>query len=1369
MSPIARRPLPHILVSVTVLGLGILGLPAQEKDACPGPGPAPAGPETVAVDRSASGPEQMTRKDPGAPRRPASDEPAEPATTSAGPGLTVKGWLETLPGGDLTRAPSGTRLVEPYDGRVFVEMPRSSAAGLFQKGLVFRPVPDADVLQVGGVRIHVEEGEPSLESRWKAAPARPGTRRPLLVKFDAPVKPEWLQALREAGGEPVQYQAHFGYLILGEAGIRSRLKSLNRLAFSGEYHGAYKAPGALKDRVDQGGTVTLRISFFDLPGTDARMDQILAGGARLMNLEEGASTSQWALLRHAVFEEVPLSDLPQILRNPEVYWAEEWFPPQPEGERAAQITAGNITGGVPDLGYHSWLAGVGADGTGVTVAVADTGLSTGNTSTIHEDFTGRVTFATALCTQNRDRDGHGTNVAGIAVGDPRLGSGGTGLTDSGGYFWGGGSAPGAHLYFQKALDGGDCGAVWAGQPNTLASDAVTVGGAQIGSHSFTDGGSPGNGYTSGAQTWDARVRDADTGVAGNQPYAVIFSAGNSGPNAGTITSPKAAKNILVVGASENYRPGQCPGVSGCGGSADDIDTLVSFSSRGPTVDGRIRPDVVVPGHVISGPLSTSAAYSCFCDGGGGGGCCASTGVDGSGKYSVYSGTSQAAPRAAGASAVLFDWFQGQFGSFPSPAMNKALLIHGATDPGAADTPNNDEGWGRATLRNIMQSPLPADYVDQSTVIGSTGPGGAFSTSYWVQDVNSPMGATLVWTDAPGATGCDPCLVNDLDLAVSDGTSTWRGNNLANGFSTKDTATDSTNNVEAVRLPPGSVCLPFDVSVEAKSLGGDGVPGNGDSTDQDFALVIGNASTSPGPTVLQAVGSAVDNGCDADVFLDRRETVDLVVDVGNCGAAASGTEALLSVDSAPPGAVVNVSPTTPVLLGSIGAGATTQAAWQVSLDDDPSSFCGEKVTLRVDLSDGSTMWSDTVEIILDADAFGLVTDTDPADADNSFSKSAEWNLDSCRVTSAPTSWHMGASDCTGIQRDGLSEDIVFAYTLSPTDVLKELSFQHAFEGYRNSSGSLRDSVQVAIDPENDGTYVTLETWQEGLNNPTVMSPAGPYDLTAFDATRADTIKIRFRFQSAANWVGGPNTAAGWDVDDIVFKYDTLTCDAGSCPACANPGGLTNNSAADLLTCQASGIQVDWAQDAGSWGDGGSGARSYEVWRDGAALASGGCSGSLPYGTVSCVDDTAVPGVPHTYTVRYLNGCAAVASTAGAAATDLADAPPEISDGTGGGNPVEISYAGGNITLTWDPQICATSTNLYVGTLAGIWDHAIFSSTGLDGADSCFEPGTSATFADPSPGTSIYILLAADNGLLESHYGDSDVLHPRPYASPACNPH
>src|SRR2546422_849645 len=367
---------------------------------------------------------------------------------------------------------------------------------------------------------------------------------------------------------------------------------------------------------------------------------------------------------------------------------------------------------------------------------------------------------------------------------------------------------------------GDCTTSFAGQPNVLAADAFSVGGALIGSHSFSDGATPGNGYPSPCALWDARTRDADPTVAGNQPYLVVFSAGNSGPAAGTLTSPHAAKNIICVANSENYRPGQCPGVAGCGGPADDIDTLNDSSSRGPTDDNRIKPDLAAPGHAITGARSSVATYNCFCDNGTGAGCCASTGVDGANKYTAYTGTSQAAPRVAGAAAVVFDWFKDRFGVFPSPAMAKAILINGAVDMKAPDIPNFNDG-----------------------------------------------------------------------------------------FSNTSTTADTRNNVEEVKIPSGTLtCAPIQLKVRAQTLGGDGVPGNADTTDQDFALVASNLGAA-GVPFIDVASSALSGGCDGDGFLDRRETATMTIGLRNAGCAdASGVPATLSVLSAPSGGTVNVRPT-----------------------------------------------------------------------------------------------------------------------------------------------------------------------------------------------------------------------------------------------------------------------------------------------------------------------------------------------------------------------------------------------------------------------------------------------------------------------------
>ena len=1185
-------------------------------------------------------------------------EPAPEAVLRGDRHGNVKGWLRSLAGEQSPVLPAGARAIDAGGGELFVEIPMGALEGLEAAGLEFREVPDADRLNIGPESFDVRDGGPSIAPEWATTPGG-APRRPYLVKFDAPVRDAWLADLEADGAEVVQYEPSFGYLLLVPAGFEERVHGRPHVAYGGEYHPAYKARPELKAKAANDQGIALRVVLFDLPGGQERIDALVKSGVRIEAQSEGTGTSQWTRVKDVVLTGVRTRDLRAILREPSVYWVEEWAQARAEDERASQIIAGNYTLGVPVTGYHAWLAALGADGTGVTVAVADSGFDTGLAGTIHEDLRNRTGFAAAICPNSRDQDGHGTNTASITVGDPRLPTG-TGLQDASGFYWGTGGAPGANLWVQKALNDGDCTTSYAGEPNVLAANAYSVGGARIGNHSFTDGATPGNGYTANCALWDARTRDADIGVAGNQPYLVVFSAGNSGPGAGSLTSPHAAKNILSVANSENYRPGQCPGVAGCGGPADDIDTLNDSSSRGPTVDNRLKPDIAAPGHAIAGARSSVATYDCFCDSASGAGCCASTGLDGANKYTAYTGTSQAAPRAAGAAAIVFDWYRDRTGVFPSPAMAKAIMIDGAVDMKVPDIPNFNEGWGRINLSRSLQGPAVVPTVDQSVVLGTTGDATAYTVNGIVQDPTRPVGATLVWTDPPGAVGCNPCLVNDLDLLATQGATTWRGNSFTAGFSNTAATADNRNNVERLNLPPGGAsCAPIQFKVRAQTLGGDGVPGNADATDQDFALVTSNVGAT-GVPFLNVASSAVSGGCDGDAYLDRRETATLTVNLTNAGCAqADGVTATVSVLSAPAGATVNVSPSGALPIGTLAAGAGAPGVWQVTLQDNPASLCAGKVVLQVAITDSAARtWTRTVPVTLDVNSLSPAVNTDPATVDNSSAKSAEWSLRTCRTTSPTTSWHMGQTDCTGIVRDASSQDLVFSYNLPAGALLKTFGFQHAFGGYRNTDFTLTDSVQVDIDPENDGSFVNLATWKQGIDNPTVMTAAGPFDLSPFNVTHGPTLKVRFRFQSAANWVGGANTAAGWDVDDIVLSYDTVNCDAGSCPICTGPPAAVGDS-------------------------------------------------------------------------------------------------------------VNVTRNGGDLTVSWSPVPGATRYNVYMGS-AGTWtSHAIFSAAGLDGANSCFEPTTSATFADP--GGDVYFLVAADSGCAESALGISSGGAPRPYASPSCSAH
>lgn len=177
------------------------------------------------------------------------------------------------------------------------------------------------------------------------------------------------------------------------------------------------------------------------------------------------------------------------------------------------------------------------------------------------------------------------------------------------------------------------------------------------------------------------------------------------------------------------------------------------------------------------------------------------------------------------------------------------MVNGAVDlAGGKDAdggalghiPDEKQGWGRLNLDNVLTG-TEKSYVDQSVLLGATGE--SYTATVQPVDPAKPVKITLVWTDAPGhGLGGDmPAWVNDLDLRVTAGATAYLGNVFgtpSTGWSVPGGSADFMNNLENVYLqtaPAG----PIAVEVTAANLAGDGVPGNGDDTDQDFALVISN--------------------------------------------------------------------------------------------------------------------------------------------------------------------------------------------------------------------------------------------------------------------------------------------------------------------------------------------------------------------------------------------------------------------------------------------------------------------------------------------------------------------------------------------------
>jgi len=435
------------------------------------------------------------------------------------------------------------------------------------------------------------------------------------------------------------------------------------------------------------------------------------------------------------------------------------------------------------------------EGQGQIVAVCDTGFDLGDATNVHPAFAGRVLQIYPLGRANgSDPDGHGTHVCGSAVGD-----GGSSLLGAIR-----GAAPKAKFVMQSVLD--PQGAL-GGLPNSLTdlfTPPYTNDGARIHSNSWGDSN---NSYTDEA-------RDVDAFVWSHRDLVVLFAAGNAGVDkAGngvvdpaSVGSPGTAKNCITVGASENNRPsfeyvdgdtqiatyGQgwpdsYPAVPIADDRlADNPEGIAAFSSRGPTSDGRIKPDVVAPGTAI---LSTRSRVAGVGNG---------WGPSPDPLFFYDGGTSMATPLVAGCAAVVRQYLQSSKGiAQPSAALVKALLINAAHNligqysPSEAGTiANINQGFGRIDLAatvGALQDGAVVQFWDEGAAL-DTGEQQTFQVP--VSAMANIVKVTLVWTDPPGET-----LQNDLDLIVTTARGTVRHGNIAGDSS----LFDRRNNVEQVLM------------------------------------------------------------------------------------------------------------------------------------------------------------------------------------------------------------------------------------------------------------------------------------------------------------------------------------------------------------------------------------------------------------------------------------------------------------------------------------------------------------------------------------------------------------------------------------------
>ena len=419
--------------------------------------------------------------------------------------------------------------------------------------------------------------------------------------------------------------------------------------------------------------------------------------------------------------------------------------------------------------------------------------------------------------------------------------------------------------------------------------------------------------------YDSNARDIDRIVYNAPYYLPICSAGNdrqSGENPSDggydyLTDKSVAKNNIVVAATFEVLDYE---------DASDV-FMSSFSSWGPTDDGRIKPDIAAKGVNMYSASGASNA-----------------------SYTNMSGTSMATPNVSGSLLLLQQHYNDLNGEYMLASTLRALALHTADEAGFAPGPDYRFGWGLLNTQRAAQ--LISQDSNESMIITETLDANDAYTYSFKADGTQDISATIAWTDpaaAPLPGGNEdvatPSLMNDLDLRISqDGGATflpWILNAATPtaGATTGDNVVDNVEKIEINAPEPGEYIvrvshkgqlLVNDTQVFSLVLEG--------ISSEDFMVSTTNANVLTCPELQTAT-------FDIDVTFDEGfdDTVELTIDAAPEGTVATivpssvtqTATAVLTIE----GIDVLALGSYPIVITATGTSQTTNTYVSLEITDD----------------------------------------------------------------------------------------------------------------------------------------------------------------------------------------------------------------------------------------------------------------------------------------------------------------------------------------------------------------------------------------------------------------------------------------------------
>lgn len=562
-----------------------------------------------------------------------------------------------------------------------------------------------------------------------------------IVQFDHPRQDAWVHALESRGATLLAYVPANAWIVSIPAARWGALRG-EGVRWVEPFHpgfkispdlGAFPFHGNFPDSAGRLELLVVPFADADGPETAAAIE---TAGATIL---DWVPVTQAGGFRVLAAPETILA----LAFLPSVQWIQEESHPTYRNDKTAWVAQSNVSGSFP-----MWNGGLHGEGEVIGHIDGAPDLAHCSFRDLEDDPPGPNHRKFIGWRGSQSKDSHGTHTAGTAGGDQQPVTGST---------FRNGMADHALLTFTNLNLIGS---------NNLYSkfSAADADGARNHTNSW------GNDFTTKYDAWSQAIDQYSRDFEDSVVYFAVT-------NLSTLKNPENAKSVVAVGGT-NQAPGQSQFCTG---------------GKGPTSDGRRKPEIFLPGCGIQSSWVNS-------------GC----------GWGSMSGTSMACPAVTGMGTLVRQYYRegrwpsgaavGADGFIPSGALIRATLLNATVDlTGVSGWPSNREGWGRLLLDNglFLTGDARGLAVDELRNAAGLLTGEQRSYALRVTDASQTLRITMVFTDVPGTINTSFAPVNDLDLVVTDPLgNVYVGNGIqtSTGESTPTiTARDPRNCVEQFSL------------------------------------------------------------------------------------------------------------------------------------------------------------------------------------------------------------------------------------------------------------------------------------------------------------------------------------------------------------------------------------------------------------------------------------------------------------------------------------------------------------------------------------------------------------------------------------------